>query len=63
MLKFCTRFLINNDYNTVFGIFILFKTWVIYKNVKYKYVETKSFWFLQITQDVNKIEIIPNTLL
>ena len=63
MLKFCTRFLINNDCNTVFGIFILFKTWVIYKNVKYKYVETKSFRFLQITQDVNKIEIIPNTLL
>ena len=55
MLKFYTK--------RVFGIFfILFRPWVINKNVKGEYVETRSFWFLQITQDLNKIKI-PNTLL
>ena len=41
----------------VFGIFfILFRSWVINKNVKGEYVETRSFWFLQITQDLDKIK-------
>ena len=42
----------------MFGIFftILFRTWVINKNVKNERVETRSFWFLQITVALNKIK-------
>ena len=62
--KFCTRFLLNNAYKKVFRIFfILFRSQVINKNVKDECVETRSFLFLQITQDLNKIQKIPNTLL
>ena len=52
----CTHFLHNNVYKSVFGIFfILFRSWVINKNVKNDCVETRS-WFLQITQDLTKIK-------
>ena len=35
LLKLCTRFLLTNVYNRVSGIFlILFRSWVINKNVK-----------------------------
>ena len=43
--------------------YILFKSWVNKKNVKNECVETRSFWFLQITQDLNKAKKVPNTLL
>ena len=34
-LKFCARFLLNNVYKKIFGIFsILFRSWVINKNIK-----------------------------
>ena len=39
--------------------FILFRSWVINNNVKNEYVETRSFWFLQITQDLKKIKRDP----
>ena len=56
-LKFWTRFLLNNLFEMVFGIFfMLFRSWVINKNTKSECVETKSFLFLQITQDLNKIK-------
>ena len=32
------------------------RSWVINKNVKNECVETMCFWFLQITQDLNKIK-------
>ena len=55
--KFWTRFLLNNLFEMVFGIFfMLFRSWVINKNAKSECVETKSFRFLQITQDLNKIK-------
>ena len=55
--EFCTRFLLSNVYKRVLGIFfILLRTWVINKNVKNKCAETRSFLFLQITQDLNKIK-------
>ena len=38
---------------------ILFRSWVINKNVKNECVETRFFWFLQITQDLNKIKKNP----
>ena len=44
LLKFCTRFLLNNVYKRVFRIFsFLFRPWVIKKNVKNECVETRSF--------------------
>ena len=33
------------------------------KNVKNEPAETRSFWFLQITQDLNETKKIPNTFL
>ena len=55
LLKICTRFLLTNVYKRVFGIsFILFISRAINKNVKNECVETRSFYFLQITQDLNK---------
>ena len=44
LLKFCTRFLLNNVCKRIFGIFfILFRSWVINKKVKNECVETRSF--------------------
>ena len=44
LLKFCTRFLLNNIYKrTVGNFFILFRSWVIIKNVKNECVENRSF--------------------
>ena len=44
----------------MFGIFfILFRSWVINKNVKNECVETRSFLFFQITQDLNTRKKIP----
>ena len=64
LLKCCTRFLLPNVCKRVFGIsLILFRFWVFNKNVKNECVGTRSFLFLQITQDLNKIKEIPNTLL
>ena len=57
LLKFRTCFLFNNVYKRVFRILlILFKSWVINKNVRNECLETRSFWFLQMTQDLNKIK-------
>ena len=39
--------------------FILFRSWIINKNVKNECVETRSFWFLQINQDLNEIKKNP----
>ena len=50
--KGCSRFFL-----------ILFRSWVINKNVKNECVETRSFLFLQVTQDLKKIKIIPVTFL
>ena len=55
LLRFCTRFLLNNVFKRV-SLFIN-------KNIKNECLETRSFLFLQITQDLNKIKKIPNTLL
>ena len=48
LLKFCTRFLLNNVYKNLLGIFfVLFKSWVIKKKweklVFCEYEETRSF--------------------
>ena len=60
MLEFCSRFLLNNVYKRMFGIFlILFRSWVINKNLKNECVEPGLFLFLQITQDLSKIKKIP----
>ena len=57
LIFFGESFLLNNFYKRVFGSFIiLFRSWVINKSVKREFVETRSFWFLQITQDLNKIK-------
>ena len=43
LLKFCTHFLLNNVYKSMFGIcFIMFRSWVINKNVRNKCAETRS---------------------
>ena len=43
--NFCTRFLLNNVFKKVVGIFfIFFRTWVINKSVKNECVETRSFF-------------------
>ena len=45
LLEFCTRFLLNNVSKSVFEIFfILFRSWVINKNVKNQCVETRFFF-------------------
>ena len=45
LLKFYTRFLLNNAYKTVFGIFfILLRSWVINENSFSDCVETRLFW-------------------
>ena len=36
--------------------FILFRSWVTDKNVKNECAETRSFYYLQITQDLSKIK-------
>ena len=60
MLEFCTRFLLNNAYKRVFGIFFtLFRSWVINKNLKNESVEPGFFRFLKITQNLSKIKKIP----
>ena len=57
LLKFCTQFLLNNVYKTMFGIFlVMFRSSVINKSIKNECVETRSFLFLQINQDLNKIK-------
>ena len=56
-----TRFLLNNVYKRLFRIiFILFRPWGINTNVKNQCVETRSFLFLQITQDQSKLKKLPN---
>ena len=56
MLRFYTRFLLKNVYKWMLCIFfILFRSWVINNNVKKECVETRSFLFLQIIEDLNKI--------
>ena len=41
LLKFCIRFPLTNVYKSVFGnFFILFRSWVIYKNLKRTYFYT-----------------------
>ena len=43
MLEFWACFLLNDVYKRMFGIFfILFRSWVIIKNIKNEYVETSS---------------------
>ena len=50
-------FLLYNFYKRLFGIYIfLNRSWVINKNVKNKFAETRSFSFLQITEDLDKIK-------
>ena len=45
LLKLCTRFLLTNMYKKVFKIFfILFKSWVIYKNKKWPGFYTLIFY-------------------
>ena len=57
LLKLSTSFLLTSIYKRVCGtFFILFRSWVINKNVKNECVETRPFYFLQITQDLNKIK-------
>ena len=45
------------------GFFYFVWSYVINKNLKHECVETSSFWFLEITQDLNRTKKIPNTLL
>ena len=55
--NFAHVFLLNNVYKRVFRIFFFFfRSWVVNKNVKKMSVKTRSFWFLQITLDLNKIK-------
>ena len=56
-LKFCPPFLLTNVCERVFMnfFFILSRSSVIDKLGFFKCVETRSFWFWQITQDLNKI--------
>ena len=42
LLKFCTHFLLNNVYKSMFGICFMFRSWVINKNIKNKCAETRS---------------------
>ena len=61
LLQFCTRFLLNNVYKRMFEIFlILFRSWVINKNIKSEFIETRSF-LIFATQDLNKIKKTANT--
>ena len=56
LLKFCTHFPLNNSKNGCSGFFsILFRSWVINKNVKNKCEEARPFLMFEITQDLNKI--------
>ena len=43
LLKFCTRFLLNNVYKRVFGTILFCLDLELLKNVKKEYVETTSF--------------------
>ena len=50
LLKLCTRFLLTNIYKSVSGIFfILFRSWVINKNVKRPWFLRTRFLHFQIT--------------
>ena len=54
-LEFWALFLLNNVYKWVFGIFqVLFRSWVINKDVKNECVETRSSFIFAKTQDLNK---------
>ena len=60
--KFCTGFLLNNVYKSLFGIFfIFFRSWVINKTVKSKCVETRSFFiFASNSKPKQKLETLVN---
>ena len=64
LLILCTRSLLTNIYKIVSWIFIyFFRSWVINKNVKDLISVHSFFTFSLITQDLNKIKKIPDTLL
>ena len=65
LLNLRTRFLLTNVFKRVCGIFFLFYlNLVLFAKIKSYLVSTHSFFsLLLITQDLNKIQKIPHTLL
>ena len=64
LLKLCTRFLLNNVYKRVFGIFLFCLDLELFAKVKKDLVSTHSiFTLLSITQGLNKVKEIPHILL
>ena len=64
LLRLCTRFLLNNVYKSVFGIFLFCLDLELLAKVKRDLVSTHSFFtLLLITQDLNKVKEIPHILL
>ena len=56
LLEFCTRFLLSNICKRVCAIFfIFFRSWVINKSVKNKFVETRSFIIFANNSKCSKI--------
>ena len=55
LLNFCSCFLLNNVYKSVFGIFsISFRSWVFDENVFCEFVETRSFYFGKLLEILTK---------
>ena len=64
LLKLCTHFLLTNAYKRVCGIFLFCLDLKLFAKIKKDLVSTHSFFtLLLITQDLNKIKKIPQTLL
>ena len=64
LLKLCTRFQLTSVYKRVCGIFLFYLDLELFAKIKKDLVSTYLFFkLLLITQDLNKIKKIPDTLL
>ena len=64
LLKLCTPFLLTSVFKRVFRIFLIcLELDLLINLVSVGLVETRSFLFWQITQDLNKMNQILNTVL
>ena len=63
LLKHRTNFLLTNVYKRLFGIFLFCLELELFAKIKKTWFpHTRFFTFLLITQDLNKIKKIPNTV-